>query len=83
MAEERLQQQWQRRHYRQRRDIFNEYSDSELVKRFRLDRAGIIAVTDLVMGPTNLGSHFTKSVTLVTLQPRSCGSPPYYKFCKL
>lgn len=48
MAEERQQQQRQRRHYRQRRDIFNEYSDSELVKRFRLDRAGIIAVTDLV-----------------------------------
>ena len=37
-----------RRTFRQRRDIFRDYSDDQLVKRFRLDRAGIIAVTDLV-----------------------------------
>ena len=38
----------QRRIYRQRRDIFNEYNDAELIKRFRMDRSGIIAVTDVV-----------------------------------
>lgn len=42
------QQPLRRRTFRQRRDIFREYSDDQLVKRFRLDRAGIIAVTDLV-----------------------------------
>ena len=33
---------------RQRREIFNEYNDDELIKRFRMDRAGIIALTDLL-----------------------------------
>ena len=42
------QQPLRRRTFRQRRDIFRDYSDDQLVKRFRLDRAGIIAVTDLV-----------------------------------
>ena len=36
------------RNFRERRDIFNEFSDSELIKRYRLDRAGIIAVTNLI-----------------------------------
>lgn len=48
MANHGQQQQRPQRVYRQRRDIFNEYSDDELIKRYRLDRAGIIAVTDLV-----------------------------------
>ena len=39
-------QHW--RIYRQKGDIFTEYSDAELLKRFKLGRAGIIAVTDLV-----------------------------------
>ncbi|KAK3859062.1 hypothetical protein Pcinc_034785 [Petrolisthes cinctipes] len=34
--------------YRQRRNIFHDYSDDQFIKRFQLDRAGIIAVTDLV-----------------------------------
>ena len=34
--------------YRDRRDVLNEYDDTELVKRYRLDRAGIIFVTNLV-----------------------------------
>jgi len=42
------QQQRLRRTYRERRYIFAEYNDAELLKRFRLDRSGIIAVTDLV-----------------------------------
>ena len=36
------------RNFRPRRDIFNEYSDSELKQRFRLDRNGLMFVTDLV-----------------------------------
>ena len=31
-----------------RRDVLNELSDAELIKRYRLDRAGILFVTDLV-----------------------------------
>ena len=38
----------QRRNYRARRDVLHEYSDSELIKRFRLDREGILFVTNLV-----------------------------------
>ena len=38
----------QHRQYRQRRDVLQEYSDEELIKRFRLDSGGIIAVTDLI-----------------------------------
>ena len=36
------------RTFRPRRDVLNELDDSELIKRYRLDRAGIIYVTDLV-----------------------------------
>ncbi|KAK3885897.1 hypothetical protein Pcinc_009915 [Petrolisthes cinctipes] len=42
------QQLIRRRTYRQRRNIFHDYCDDQFIKRFRLDRAGIIAVTDLV-----------------------------------
>ena len=38
----------QHRNYRARRDVLREYSDSELIKRFRLDREGILFVTNLV-----------------------------------
>ena len=38
------------RTYRVRRDIFADYNDAELLKRFRSDRAGMIAVTDLIRG---------------------------------
>ena len=31
-----------------RRDVLNELSDSELIKRYKFDREGIIYVTDLV-----------------------------------
>ena len=48
MAEHRQQIQRRQRVYRQRRDIFNEYNDDELIKRFRMNRAGIITVADLV-----------------------------------
>ncbi|XP_045122948.1 putative nuclease HARBI1 [Portunus trituberculatus] len=38
----------QRRAFRERKDVLNELDDRELVKRYRLDRAGITFVTDLV-----------------------------------
>ena len=34
--------------FRARKDVLNELDDGELIKRYRLDRAGIIFVTDLV-----------------------------------
>ena len=38
----------QRRSFHERKDVLNELDDRELVKRYRLDRAGIVFVTDLV-----------------------------------
>lgn len=38
----------QPREFRERRDVLNELSDTELIKRYRLDRAGIVFLTDLV-----------------------------------
>ena len=37
-----------RRVYSERKDILNIYNDAVLVKRYRLDRAGILLVTDFV-----------------------------------
>ena len=37
-----------RRNHR-RRDVLNELSDAELIKRYRFDREGILYVTDLVV----------------------------------
>ena len=37
-----------RRVYSERKDILNIYNDAELVKRYKLDRAGILLVTDFV-----------------------------------
>ena len=34
--------------FRERRDILNDFSGAELIKRYRLDREGIMFVTDLV-----------------------------------
>ncbi|KAK3881433.1 hypothetical protein Pcinc_014089 [Petrolisthes cinctipes] len=41
----RVRQPWV---FRERKDVLNELSDNELIKRYRLDREGIIFVTDLV-----------------------------------
>ncbi|KAG0718500.1 putative nuclease HARBI1 [Chionoecetes opilio] len=48
MAEVPPQQRPQPRNYRQRRDVFNDLSDAELIRRYRLDREGILFVTNLV-----------------------------------
>lgn len=39
------------RHFCDRKDVLNELSDAELVKRYRLDRAEILFLTDLVRDP--------------------------------
>ncbi|KAK3886538.1 hypothetical protein Pcinc_009319 [Petrolisthes cinctipes] len=39
------------RRFRERKDVLHDLDDGELIKRYRLDRAGIIFVTDLVRGP--------------------------------
>ncbi|XP_063884700.1 putative nuclease HARBI1 [Scylla paramamosain] len=48
MAEQQQQLQRRQRVYRQQLDVFNKYNDDELIKRFRMNRAGIITVADLV-----------------------------------
>ena len=40
-----------RRVYSERKDILNIYNDAELVKRYRLDRAAILLMTDFVRDP--------------------------------
>ena len=39
--------------YRTRKDILNLYDDAELTKRYRLDREGIMLVTDMVRDAQN------------------------------
>lgn len=48
MAQQQQLRQRQPRTFRERRDFLREYSDAQLIERFRLDRAGILYVTDLV-----------------------------------
>ncbi|XP_063885418.1 putative nuclease HARBI1 [Scylla paramamosain] len=48
MAEQQQQLQRRQRVYRQQRDVFNKYNDDELIQHFRMNRAGIITVADLV-----------------------------------
>ena len=48
MAEQQQPHQRRRRTFRERRDVLRDYTDSQLIERFRLDRGGILYVTDLV-----------------------------------
>ena len=48
MAEQQQHRVRQPRVFRDRKDVLIELSDRELIKRYRLDRAGIVFVTDLV-----------------------------------
>ena len=58
-----------RRHFRARRDVLNELSDAELVKRYRLDRQGILFVTDLVreelQSPTARNKALTPEMKMI------------------
>ncbi|XP_063881593.1 putative nuclease HARBI1 [Scylla paramamosain] len=44
------QQHRRHRTFRERRDVLQEYNDHQLIERFRLDRASILYLTDLVRG---------------------------------
>ena len=48
MADQEQQQRPLLRNIRARRDILHEFGDEDLIKRYRLNRAGILFVTDLV-----------------------------------
>lgn len=46
----------QQRVFRERNNIFQEYTDAELIRRYRLNLAGIVAVTDLVTDAIHSGT---------------------------
>lgn len=60
------------RNFRPRRDIFNEYSDSELKKRFRLDRNGLVYVTNLVRD--EIGNRTQRSHAVTAPEAKSVPS---------
>ena len=52
--------------YKQRRDVLAEYSDSELLERYRFDQAGILFVTDLVKEEIQSATKRSQALTPVT-----------------
>lgn len=78
MAEQQQPRVRQPRNFRERKDIINELSDEELIKRYRLDRAGVIFVTDLVRpvltNPTVTNKALTPEMKmLITLRYLATG----------
>lgn len=68
----------QPREFRERIDVLNELSDTELIRRYRLDRAGIVFVTDLVrpvlLRPTATNKALTpEHKVLITLRYLATG----------
>ena len=64
MAEQQQQQPPLRRpRIFKERDVLNELSDRELIKRYRLDRAGIVFVTNLVRGALTRPTVANKALT--------------------
>ena len=63
MADAAEPRQRQQRTFRERRDVLTELSDSELIKRYRLDRAGIVQVTDLVRDTLTSRTRRNKALT--------------------
>ena len=65
-----VNQRQHRRYFRERRNVLEEMSDAELIKRYRLDREGILFVTDLVRdrltSPTNRNQPLTPEMKAVT-----------------
>ena len=51
------------RSYLARKDVLNDYSDAELIRRYRLDRAGIVQVTDLVRDALTSATSRSKAIT--------------------
>lgn len=63
MAAREQPRQHRPRNFRPRRDIFNEYDDTEFKKRYRVDRAGLLFVTDLVRYVIGNRSERSRAVT--------------------
>lgn len=68
----------QPRQFSERRDVLNDLSDAELIKRYRLDRAGIVFVTDLVrpvlLRPTGRNKALTpEQKVIITLRYLATG----------
>lgn len=66
------------RHFRDRKDVLNDLSDAELIKRYRLDRAGIMFVTELVRERISSQTNRNRPVTpetkvLITLRYLATG----------
>ncbi|XP_050686985.1 putative nuclease HARBI1 [Eriocheir sinensis] len=64
--------------FQERRDVLNTLSDAELLKRYRLDRAGVLFVTDLVRGalqsPTSRSFALTPEMkVIITLRYLATG----------
>ena len=49
--------------YNVRKDVLNEFSDAELIRRYRLDREGIMLVTDLVRDALTSATSRSKAIT--------------------
>ena len=78
MAEVPAVRQRQPRTFRERRDVLQELSDSELIRRYRLDSAGILFVTDLIretlQSPTARNSALTPEMkVIITLRYLATG----------
>ncbi|XP_050706066.1 putative nuclease HARBI1 [Eriocheir sinensis] len=63
MAAREQQRQHRPRNFRPRRDIFNEYDDTEFKKRYRVDRAGLLFITDLVQRVIGNRTERSRAVT--------------------
>ena len=66
------------KHYKPRKDVLGTMNDSEIMKRYRLDRAGVIFVTDLVRealeSPTGRSGALTPEMkVLITLRYLATG----------
>ena len=70
MAEQQIRVR-QLRTFRPHKDVLNDYSDEELIRRCRLDRAGTVFVTNLVrdalQSPTQRNNALTPEMKVVIL----------------
>ena len=78
MAERQQARERQHKTYKPRKDVLNTLNDFELVKRYRLDRAGVLYVTDLVRDSLQNATSRSQALTaemkvLITLRYLATG----------